>query len=577
MKFITKILIITFLLGVTNACDNLDLDLQTNPNAITPEKASLNDLYNNIQLELEQIFSSSERIPGRAVRMYHAAGFAYTAFTTPTSFNTLWGNAYNDLFLDVQALNDLSEAADTPFDIHDGSAKIMKAYTMMILVDLFGNVPDTEAGQGTDIIAPKSDPGQDVYAAAIALLDDAIAQLTGTNAGAPAFDNIYGGDPDKWIKAANTLKLRAALNMGDVGTFNSLVSGGNIISSASDDFQYNYGSQRSNPNSRHYRYNNHYETGDGNYLSNYFMWSLREGKVNASGVTIIDPRRRYYFYRKVSDAFGQDLTTYSCHYTDDPAASVGTNLSHWAVVDPDGRLPYCVVTDGYSGRDHLNGSGIPPDGPIRTSWGLYPFGGDFDDDTFDDTRESGTRGGLGEGIEPYMLSFYVDFMRAEAILSMGASGNARAMLEDGIRGSMDKVLSFESLVSAKMSTPVELRDGSTGTIKELFGMDDDAIDLYVSEVLALYDAAADDNARLDVVIKEFHIAAWGNGLEAYNMVRRTGFPSNLQPALEPAAGTSSDPFPRSFFYPTNHVDRNSNVEQKTLSDPVFWSPMKNLY
>ena len=577
MKFITKILIITFLLGVTNACDNLDLDLQTDPNAITPEKASLNDLYNNIQIELEDVFRRSEIIPGRAARMYHAAGFSYVAFTTPTSFNTLWGNAYNDLYLDVQALNDLSEAADTPFDIHDGTAKIMKAYTMMILVDLFGNVPNSEAGQGTDIISPKSDPGQDVYADAIALLDEAIAQLTGTNAASPDFDNFYGGDPDKWIKAANTLKLRAALNMGEVSIFNSIVSGGNIISSASDDFQYNYGSQRSNPNSRHYRYNNHYETDDGNYLSNYFMWSLREGKVNASGVTIIDPRRRYYFYRKVDDAFGQDLTTYSCHYTDDPDASVGSNLNHWAVVDPDGRLPYCVVTDGYSGRDHLNGSGIPPDGPIRTSWGLYPFGGDFDDDTFDDTRESGTRGGLGAGIEPLMLSFYVDFMRAEAILSMGASGTARAMLEDGIRGSMDKVLSFESLVSAKMGNTVELRDGSIGTIKDLFGMDDGDIDLYVSEVLALYDAAADNSARLDVVIKEFHIAAWGNGLEAYNMYRRTGFPSNLQPALEPAPGTSSDPFPRSFFYPTNHVDRNSNVEQKTLSDPVFWSPMKNLY
>ena len=61
------------------------------------------------------------------------------------------------------------------------------------------------------------------------------------------------------------------------------------------------------------------------------------------------------------------------------------------------------------------------------------------------------------------------------------------------------------------------------------------------------------------------------------MYRRTGFPSNIQPALEPAAGSSSDPFPRSFFYPINHVSRNSNVDQKTLADPVFWSPMKNLY
>ena len=50
MKLINKLLIVAFLLGGSNACDNLDLDLQQDPNQITPEKASLNDLYNNVQL-----------------------------------------------------------------------------------------------------------------------------------------------------------------------------------------------------------------------------------------------------------------------------------------------------------------------------------------------------------------------------------------------------------------------------------------------------------------------------------------------------------------------------------------------
>jgi len=275
MKLINKLLIVAFLLGGSNACDNLDLDLQQDPNQITPEKASLNDLYNQVQLEFQAVYNSAQFNPGAAARMYYAGGFSYTAFTGENTYNGLWNNAYAGLYPDVDALIGLSDAAVAAgggaFDIHVGSAKIMKAYSMMILVDLLGDVPNTDAGQGINVISPTVDSGSDVYTAAIALLDEAIAQLTGTAAGAPAFDNFYGGDPDQWIKAANTLKLRAALNMGNGTMFSSLI--GSSILGSGDDFQYNFGNQRINPNSRHPLYNNMYESGDGAYLFNYYMWS----------------------------------------------------------------------------------------------------------------------------------------------------------------------------------------------------------------------------------------------------------------------------------------------------------------
>lgn len=573
MKIINKIFIVIFILGAVSACDNLDLDLQQDPNQISPEQASLNDLYNNIQLEFKNVYSSAEGNPGAVARMYHAGAFTYENLVTQTTLNGLWFNAYADLFPDIDALIAITDAGG--FDIHGGTARIMKAYTLMILVDLLGDVPNTNALQGTDIISPAFDSGQDVYSAADALLDEAITLLDGTVAGAPAFDNFYGGDPAAWITFARTLKMRSALNRGDGTAFSSIVSGGDFIDAAAEDFQFNYGNQRTNPNSRHPNYNNHYETGDGDYLSNSFMWMLRAEKVNGVGVTVVDPRIRYYFYRKVDDAVNQDQTTYSCHFSLFPVkADAAANLGHWDTVDP--NLPYCVASaDGYSGRDHMNGEGIPPDGPIRTSYGLYPFGGDFDDDaTFTacatggcrDSRVSGTTGGLGEGIEPIMLSFFTDFMRAEAALSLGTSDDPRTLLESGIRASCAKVRGFESLVAAKMGTTVTLRDGSSGTIEDLYAMTDADIDNYVTEVLAFYDAAANDSERLDVVIREFLIAAWGNGLEAYNMYRRTGFPSNQQPPLEPSAGQ----FPYSYLIPDVSVDRNQNVNQKSLADRVFW-------
>ncbi|WP_235296892.1 SusD/RagB family nutrient-binding outer membrane lipoprotein [Portibacter marinus] len=560
MKLIYKMLMVIGIFAFTSACTSFELDLLENPNAVAPENASLNDLYNNIQLTFRNVFAGAQGSTGGAARMYHVGGGTYENFATPETFDGLWINAYSNLFPDVEALEAISEGQN--FNIHTGSAKIFKAYTLLTLVDIFGDVPLSEALQGTDVISPSTDPGSSVYDAALSLLDEAIAELDGTNAASPRYEGFYGGDNDNWIKAANSIKLKAALNKGDAGAINSLVSGGNIIDEASEDFQFNYGSQRNNPNSRHPFYNSHYEQGDGAYMSNYYMWLLAGDKVDLNDMPIIDPRIRYYFYRKVDDAEGQDLTTYGCHYSVEPVQSA--KPAHWEATSP--NVPYCVIPNsGYSGRDHLNPQGIPPDGNIRTSYGLYPGGGQFDDDEFDDTRQLGTTGGMGQGIWPILISPMVDLMRAEAALTLGTNDDARELLEKGMRASIAKAVSFESLVPGTMGSSVTLRDGSEGTIKELFGTNDEDIDNYVEKVLAIYDAA-DADGKLDLVAKEMMIASWGNGLEAYNLYRRTGKPNNMQPALEAAFGQ----FPRTFLYPAINVTRNASVSQKELGDNTFW-------
>jgi len=573
MKLINKLFLLALIVGFV-ACDT-ELDLQQDPNAVTPDKASVNDLYNQIQLSFAGAFRSAEGVGGNLTRMYHMGSFTYEAHTSPNTFNGLWNVAYAALFPDIDALLALTE--ERGLDVHSGSVKIMKAYVLMALVDNLNNVPLTEAGQGTDIISPRADDGASVYAAAVALLDEAIGQMSSTSASGPSNDFYYGGDASKWIALANTLKLRAAVTTrltdpaGASSTINSVVSSGNFIQDASGDFQAKYGTQRNNPNSRHWMYNNHYENGDGNYLSNYYMWVLRAGKVNADGNIVKDPRLRYYFYRQVDDSNNQDPTTYSCHFSTLPTDPDG-RPAHFDGVDP--RLPYCTAwEDGYSGRDHGNGEGIPPDGPIRTHYGLYPGGGLFDDDSFIDTRNAGTDGGLGAGVLPIMLSSFVDFMRAEAALTVGTGEDARALLESGMRKSISKVMSFKSLDPGTFAKQIEIRGGGTGTVEELYAPDSDDIEAYIGLVLSNYDAA-DATGKLDVVMTEYYIALWGNGLESYNMYRRTGMPSNMQPTLEPAGGT----FSRSFFLPAVHVNRNATASQKELTDRVFWDDgSANLY
>ena len=158
-------------------------------------------------------------------------------------------------------------------------------------------------------------------------------------------------------------------------------------------------------------------------------------------------------------------------------------------------------------------------------------------------------------------------MRAEAALTLGTEGgDARPLLESGMRASFAKVISFESRDAVSFSRTVTDRAGNTATIKQLYGASDSDVDDYVNFVLAEYDAAASDDERLDIVMKEYYIALWGNGIEAYNMYRRTGKPGNMQPGLE----TSPGAFMKSFFYPADHEQRNPNVVQKQVTDPVFW-------
>jgi len=69
-----------------------------------------------------------------------------------------------------------------------------------------------------------------------------------------------------------------------------------------------------------------------------------------------------------------------------------------------------------------------------------------------------------------------------------------------------------------------------------------------------------------VIVKEYYIALFGNGVEVYDLVKRTTMPSNLQPALLADPGN----FPRTFNYPANCVNLNSAITQKPHTVQVFW-------
>lgn len=538
-----------------------DFDQLENPNDLTPEKANINFLFNQVQLSFRNFYGANFFFGAQMTRMSpYTAGNNYNNGYNGNTFNGIWNAAYAELLPDINALIELGSAKN--FDKHIGMSKVLQAYTLFTLVDIFGDVPYTEALQGTDIISPKVDGGQSIYNIAIGILDEAIELLNNNLAPTPSIDLYYKGDVKKWITLAKTLKLRAYNNIRLVDEATSkakiteLLNENDLIDQASEDFVYQFGTNRENPNNRHPGYNDHYETGDGQYLSNYYMWLFYGDKA------VADPRIRFYFFRQELDM------------TDPAIVNVNT-LSNCGPLFPPAHfpanMPFCLsLSNGYWGRDHMNNSGTPPDGRLRTMVGVYPAGGKFDDEQGGQVKNSGTDGGLGAGIWPIMLASFVDFIKAEAALTLGAPGDARALLSSGVEKSIDKVYGFATLIDKDLDKVVgKDLSGNPITARQAYLPGDEEKQEYISEVLRLYDEAGSVDAKLNVIIKEYYLAAWGNGMEVYNNLRRTGKPDNLQPGINPNPGE----FIRSAIYPNNFVQLNSNAVQKAPTVQVFWDKL----
>ena len=84
-------------------------------------------------------------------------------------------------------------------------------------------------------------------------------------------------------------------------------------------------------------------------------------------------------------------------------------------------------------------------------------------------------------------------------------------------------------------------------------------------MLLKYDAAT-SVAKLEIIMKEYYLACWGNGIEPYNNYRRTGFPSNFQPTVEPISGD----YYYTALYAGTSVNNNPNTPSNLRSRKVFW-------
>lgn len=366
-----------------------ELDVNDNPNS--PTTATVRELLPHGQVSVIDPFASLvNAITSSAVQT--RVNSRYDNYTVSrTTIDGLWNNSlYSGGLKDLE---DVITQGTTEEQWHYvGIAKLMKAYTFSLMVDLWNDIPYSETFNA-EIDLPAYDSGSAIYANLEVLIIEALDDLNKISTLSPGSDDVvYNGDLAKWQKMGNTLLLKMynqtrLVDAGVAVKMQALIAQNNLIQSSADDFQLVYGNTAA-PENRMSLFEVDYVTRLDNRIANYFN-NLLTGNN--------DPRIPYYLYNQSPGEF--------------------------------------------IGRDSGNPNGLSTfeDQDTRTFHGAYPAGGKFDDGSGGITTAD--MGLKGAATYRMMTNTMRIFIEAEAVLTLGitASASVEVLFEEGMREAMAKV------------------------------------------------------------------------------------------------------------------------------------------
>lgn len=534
-------LVVLLLLLSMASCSEF-LDINEDPN--NPTAVPLNQLLPSTQLDISNaVGTSSGGLSSITMSYMHQIvqrGNHNDYGVTGGDFGVVvpWNNFYTKALTDLKVIIDQGTEEEAWHYV--GVAQLLSAYSFSVAVDIWGDVPFEEANRGAEIPFPNYDSGADVYAALFPLIDEAIVNLERNSSSSPGTEDlIYGGNIANWRKFGNSLKLKLYTQtrlVNDVSTEVSALLANDDFIDASSDFELQYGTGVS-PNSMNPGAFQETTRGGANYYVSPFFYEIMTGQSTFfptnvySGIS--DPRVPYYFFNQLGSGHPNGTTAQNpTSYRDGNFVSIYT---------------FSFNIDPNEGFDQ---------GISQSICGLYPLGGRYDDGLGGiialTTNPGEVNGALD--VPQRMLTHYADlFNRAELALTGVSGEDARALFEQGMRASFDKV----NEVAAGASAPA---------------IDGADINTYITEIMALYDAAADDG-KLEQIITQKWIANFGYGVDPYNDFRRTGYPvlhNGNTDNLNITVQTRQHPF--SFPHVINDLQVNPNApaQRNVATDRVFW-------
>ena len=261
MKKIIQLLPLAIVLVIgAISCKKESFNINKNPNDVTDSSIVYNFILPTAQNSTARLVTRNwgwlQNYLGYWARSgTYAPNTAEETYELTTNFQAqIWTNIYDNLY-DYEAMRISAKKEGAEF--YEGISRIMKAHNNAILVDIYNNVPYTEALKGAANITPKYDKGIDIYKDLLRQIDTGIALIKAANVaddgpnktiatddimfGSTLFDDNADGSADpaamkvRWAKFANTVKLRiltkfmnggvAANPAGTVGTPESYVAG----------------------------------------------------------------------------------------------------------------------------------------------------------------------------------------------------------------------------------------------------------------------------------------------------------------------------------------------------------------
>ncbi len=143
-----------------------------------------------------------------------------------------WNPIYSEVVPQLQTL--MGEDGYDPSTPEFAIAQVMWVYTFHRLTDTWGPVPYFNAGKEVDPTTGgvAYDAQDKIYDDMFKQLDAAVTTLNANKSKVPygSFDLIYSGDVNKWIRFANTLRLRLAIRISKVDAARAKTEGEKAIS-----------------------------------------------------------------------------------------------------------------------------------------------------------------------------------------------------------------------------------------------------------------------------------------------------------------------------------------------------------
>jgi len=245
-----KLIIIAFILVGAISCTNDFSEWNIDPKKATEVPAST--LFSNAERNLVRTMKTQNVNSN----IFNFMAQYWTATTYPDESNydlgsrdvpgNFWNALYTGVLIDLKESSKVLNSATAtlapallPKNKNQlAVVSILEVYTYHVLVDVFGDIPFTEA-LDIDNSSPKYDDDTAIYAALFTQLDAAIGDLDASAGSFGSADFIYEGDVSSWKKFANSLKLRMALRVKDGSKISAAIAGG-VFTSNSDNAAFKF-------------------------------------------------------------------------------------------------------------------------------------------------------------------------------------------------------------------------------------------------------------------------------------------------------------------------------------------------